>query len=90
MKIVIDIPEEVYEDIQKKSTEIQVKGYVLENAVLNGIPLPKGHDGREEIFNSAIEAELDVLRDNLDKINVELRLIKNLEVIKDILTESEE
>ena len=44
---------------------------------------------KEEIVKSAIEAELDSLRDNLDRINVELRLIKNLEVIKEILAESE-
>lgn len=43
MKLIINIPEEVYKNIQNKSTEIQAKGYTLENAVLNGIPLPKGH-----------------------------------------------
>lgn len=39
----IDIPEEIYRDIQERSTEVQAEGYVLENAVLNGTPLPKGH-----------------------------------------------
>ena len=43
MQIVIDLSDELYKDIQKKSTEIQAEGYVLENAVLNGTPLPKGH-----------------------------------------------
>ena len=43
MQIVIDLSDEMYKDIQKKSTEIQAEGYVLENAVLNGTPLPKGH-----------------------------------------------
>lgn len=41
MKIVIDIPEKVYRSIQKRSTEIQAEGLVLENAVLNGTVLPK-------------------------------------------------
>ncbi len=36
MKLIVDIPEEVYKNIQKRSPEIQVEGYVLENAVLNG------------------------------------------------------
>ena len=43
MELVIRIPDELYKDIQKRSTEIQAEGYVLENAVLNGKLLPKGH-----------------------------------------------
>jgi len=43
MQIVIDIPEKMYKDIQRKSLEIQIDGDTLENAVLNGTPLPKGH-----------------------------------------------
>lgn len=39
MRLIINIPEEVYKNIQSKSTEIQAEGYTLENAVLNGIPL---------------------------------------------------
>ena len=41
MKLVIDIPEEMYKNLQKRSIEIQVEGYLLENLVLNGTPLPK-------------------------------------------------
>lgn len=41
MKIMIDIPKKVYKDIQKRSTEIQAEGLVLENAILNGKPLPE-------------------------------------------------
>lgn len=36
MKIIIDIPKSVYEEIKRKSLEIQIDGDVLENAVLNG------------------------------------------------------
>jgi hypothetical protein len=43
MQLVIDIPDKVYKDIQRKSLEIQIDGDTLENAVLNGTPLPKDH-----------------------------------------------
>jgi len=39
MKLIIDIPEEVYKNIQSKSAEIQIEGYTVENAVLNGTPI---------------------------------------------------
>lgn len=42
MKIVIDIPKVVYEKILSNSIGV-VEGDPLYNAVLNGIPLPKGH-----------------------------------------------
>lgn len=40
MKLIINIPDEVYKDIQSKSTEIQVEGYMIENAILNGTLIP--------------------------------------------------
>lgn len=43
MQIVINISEEIYKNIQSKSVEIQAEGYTIENAILNGTPLPKGH-----------------------------------------------
>lgn len=43
IEIVIKIPEKVYKNIQSKSTKIQAEGYTVENAILNGVPLPKGH-----------------------------------------------
>jgi len=39
MELVIRVPDELYKDIQKRSTEIQAEGDVLENAILNGKPL---------------------------------------------------
>lgn len=39
MQILIKIPYEVYEHIKRRSTEIQIDGDILENAVLNGTPL---------------------------------------------------
>ena len=39
MQIVIDIPEETYEYLKDYDTGITV----VDNAVINGIPLPKGH-----------------------------------------------
>ena len=44
MELAIKIPDEMYKDIQKRSTEIQAEGYSLENAVLNGTPLPTAHE----------------------------------------------
>lgn len=41
IELVIKIPEEIYKNIQSKSTEIQAEGYTVENAILNGTPLPK-------------------------------------------------
>ncbi len=43
IELVVKISEEVYKNIQSKSTEIQAEGYTLENAILNGILLPKRH-----------------------------------------------
>ena len=52
--LVIRLPEEVYKNIQSKSTEIQTEGYTIENAILNGTPLPKGH-GRIADMDEAIK-----------------------------------
>lgn len=43
MQIVIDIPKKIYKNMQHRANEIQAEGYTLENAVLNGTPLPKRH-----------------------------------------------
>ena len=43
MQIVIEIPEGMYKNMQRRCNEIQAEGYTLENAVLNGIPLSKRH-----------------------------------------------
>lgn len=55
-ELVIKISEEIYKNIQNKSTEIQAEGYTVENAILNGTPLPKGH-GRL--------VDIDLLRDQV-------------------------
>lgn len=39
MQIVIEIPKETYEFLKKYGTN----GSIVEKAVLNGTPLPKGH-----------------------------------------------
>lgn len=60
MELVVKISEEIYKNIQSKSTEIQAEGCAIENAILNGIPLPKGHgrliDG-DELNNSLREQQ---------------------------------
>ena len=48
IEIIIKISEEIYKNIQSKSTEIQAEGYAIENAILNGTPLD---DIKTEINN---------------------------------------
>lgn len=44
MQIVINIPEEVYEEIQTKFLNTKVNNITLtDRAIYNGTPLPKGH-----------------------------------------------
>ena len=50
-QVVINIPDEVLQNIQARSVEIQAEGYTLENAVLNGIVLPKEHGDLIDISN---------------------------------------
>ena len=50
IKLVIKLSEEMYKNIQSKSTEVQAEGYTVENAILNGTPLPKGHG---DLFDKA-------------------------------------
>lgn len=42
MYVLINIPESVYRHIQENSSAFQAEGYLLENAILNGIGIPKG------------------------------------------------
>lgn len=43
MQIVIDIPEEIYEEIKTTKSIYRTGAKVLCNAIVNGKPLPKGH-----------------------------------------------
>lgn len=46
MKIVIELPEEVYDEIMIHNRELRESGksaYYLEGLIQNGTPLPKGH-----------------------------------------------
>lgn len=43
MQIVIDIPEEIYEEIKTTKSIYRTGAKVLCNAIVNGISLPKGH-----------------------------------------------
>lgn len=42
MQIVIDISDRIYKTVQKKRLNI-IDGEILEQALANGTPLPKGH-----------------------------------------------
>jgi len=61
MQLTINIPKELYEDIQRRSTAIQANGDTLENAVLNGIPIPEEHDDLKDIVDTGWFVDLDQL-----------------------------
>lgn len=44
MQIVIDIPQEIYDDYMScDKNEIMENGALIDKAIINGTPLPKGH-----------------------------------------------
>lgn len=43
MKIVIDIDDDIYENIMADSVVYVLDEILVENAIYNGTPLPKGH-----------------------------------------------
>lgn len=60
MRLVIDIPEERYNDIRTKNEHSQIF-----NAVKNGIPLPKGH-GRLIDADKIMRVDHIVLESTID------------------------
>lgn len=51
MKIVIDIPEEIYHDIKVGNTRLCSTRNVAIYTIANGIPLPKGHGVLKDVTN---------------------------------------
>ncbi len=91
IELIIKIPEEVYKNIQSKSTEIQAEGYTVENTILNGTPLNEVLDNiRAEIedtlyVDSLIFGELiDFLNGKIsaDDVIEEFNRVTRLEVLK--------
>lgn len=88
MRLIINIPKEVYKNIQSKSTEIQAKGYTLENAVLNGIPFEKlrseiEHNIGDNLYkNDGIYCSLHVLDNYMMPCITEKELQHCREVVK--------
>lgn len=73
MKIVIDIPQNLYQEIMDNADEIQENGCVFDRAIINGTPLEK-HD--EEVIKETVESIwgkppytelLDKIRAEIDK-----------------------
>lgn len=65
MKIVIDIPEEVYDEILNEIEHAEIAGVGLGDlsiALKNGTPLPKGHGALKDA--GAIAIQIAMLRDN--------------------------
>lgn len=58
MKLIIDIPEDIYEDIIKNGFIYDKDNEVVTYALKNGIPLPKGH-GRLIDANKLLKQPLD-------------------------------
>ena len=59
MQIVIDIPEEIYEEIKTTKSIYRTGAKVLCNAIVNGIPLPKGHGAEGAVDNAPTIIEAD-------------------------------
>ena len=43
MKLVIDIPDKIYNTFQRGNWSVTYSGKKIRDIVMNGIPLPKGH-----------------------------------------------
>ena len=43
MKLVIDIPQSLYQEIMDNADKIRENGCVFDRAIINGTPLPKSH-----------------------------------------------
>ena len=65
VELVIKVSDTVVKNIQRRSTEIQVDGDVLENAVLNGTPLPKGLEKLADV-----DAVIDSLK-GIERLHVD-------------------
>ena len=61
IELIIKLSEEMYKNIQSKSTEVQAEGYTVENAILNGTPLPKGHGRLMILSENEVKRELTSL-----------------------------
>lgn len=73
MKIVIEIPESIYDTIQSDEMINREQLAILQMHIMNGVPLPKGH-GR---LIDADELYLDIQTDE------EMRLGEHLKWVKD-------
>ena len=95
MQIVIDIPEEVYNSIQDNDY-CGISNSDMYNAIVNGIPLPKGH-GRlidadaveKEMNKSEVEADRNADYYTADKIDCAMEYIINAQTIIEAYSEKE-
>ena len=95
MQIVIDIPEEVYNSIQDNDY-CGISNSDMYNAIVNGIPLPKGHgrlidaDAVEKKMNkSEIEADRNADYYTANKIDCAMEYIINAQTIIEADSEKE-
>ena len=75
IKLVIKISEEVYKNIQSKSTEIQAEGWTIENAILNGTPLTPDVLAdmlMEERIRGELKQDISYSKDVIDNVRCKL------------------
>lgn len=87
MQIVINIPEEMYEELKY----LNVHGFTtaVEEAVANGIPLPEGHGDLKDMDNFSCTFDLTIEDPIYSGKDIE-RAIKSMPTIIPADTESEE
>ena len=61
MQIVIDIPDRIYKITQNKRLNL-IDGEIVENAIKNGTPLPKGHGKLKDVDKLTIPPEEMIAR----------------------------
>lgn len=100
MKIVIDIPKSFYETLKKVDETVIVSGQrsgktlmsVIYNAIINGVPLPKGHGDlidRSELLMEVREVDCDAAPGGYDYI-LDKQDVLDAPIIIEADTESEE
>jgi hypothetical protein len=72
VELVIKIPEETYNFLKKYGTD----GGICENAILNGIPLPKGHGNLIDTNEITAFRELECNGHDVESLNEFTVIIK--------------
>lgn len=85
MQIVIDIPEEIYEEIKTTKSIYRTGAKVLCNAIVNGTPLPKGHGRLIDVNDLLDDISLEDNDYNRDVNTGEIITLENIDRIPTII-----